>query len=182
MEKTDFELQPSLTNEFVKLGPIREADFEALYKIASDPLIWEQHPNKDRYKRNVFETFFKGAIESGGAFLVCNAKTGEPIGSSRFYEFNKEKKYIAIGYTFLSRAYWGTTYNRALKSLMLDHAFRFVDDVIFHIGANNIRSQKAIGKLGAKKIGQVEMEYYGEEKKLNFIYQLGKTDWEEIPK
>lgn len=175
----DFELQPNLANDIITLQPIKKADFETLYTIASDPLIWEQHPNKDRYKRNVFETFFQGAIESKGAFLISNNATGEPIGSSRFYEIDEEKKQVAIGYTFLSRNYWGTTYNRAVKAVMLNHAFKFVNKVIFHIGANNIRSQKAIEKLGAKKISELEMEYYGEEKKLNFVYQIDKESWEE---
>lgn len=173
----NFELQPKLENEFVKILPLKQEDFETLYSVASDPMIWEQHPNKDRYKKEVFETFFKGAIESGGAFLVFNAKTDIPIGSSRFYELDQNSDAIAIGYTFLKKDHWGTTYNRALKSLMLDHAFKFVNSVHFHIGANNIRSQKAIEKLGAKKTGEIEMEYYGEESKLNFIYQINKADW-----
>ena len=175
----NFDLRPThLKNEFVKLSPLAADDFDKLYQVASDPLIWEQHPNKVRYRREVFEIFFKGAIESGGAFLVCDSNTNQPIGSSRYYEYNTSKKTIAIGYTFLARDHWGTTYNKALKSLMLDHAFTFVNDVIFHIGANNIRSQKAIVKLGATKIGEVEMEYYGEQTKLNFIYQINKADWQ----
>ena len=174
----EFELQPTIENEFVKISPLKEDDFEALYKVASDPLIWEQHPNKDRYKREVFETFFKGAMESKGAFLVFDNKTGGVIGSSRFYGFDKEKKTVVIGYTFLAKDHWGTTYNRALKTLMLNHAFTVADKVIFHIGAYNIRSQTAIGRLGAKKIGEVEMEYYGEAKKLNFIFQIDKEEWE----
>lgn len=174
----DFELQPTLENAFVKIQPLRLNDFDTLYQLASDPLIWEQHPTKDRYKKEVFETFFQGAILSAGAFLVFNTKTNLPIGTSRFYEFNREAKSIAVGYTFLARDHWGTTYNRALKSLMLNYAFRCLNSVIFHIGANNIRSQKAIDKLGAKKIGEIEMEYYGNsEKILNYIYRIAKEDW-----
>jgi len=165
-----FELQTNLENDIVSIQPLKKNDFETLYTIASDPLIWEQHPNKNRYQRKVFETFFQGALESKGAFLVFDIKTNEPIGSSRFYDFNKETKTIAIGYTFIARKYWGRYYNHALKALMLEHAFKFVNTVIFHIGAVNIRSQKAIEKLGAKKIG--------EEEKLNFIYQINKEDWE----
>ena len=176
----NFELQPaSLKNEYVELTPLKKEDFERLYQIAKDPLLWEQHPNKDRYQKKVFETYFKGAMESGGAFLISDAKTNEPIGSSRFYEYDNEKRSVAIGYTFLARDHWGTTYNRAVKSLMLGHAFRFVDHVIFHIGAVNIRSQKAIEKLGAQKTGEVEMEYYGEQQKLNYIYQVDKKDWQD---
>ena len=172
-----FELQPTLANELIKIQPLKPTDFEALYKVASDPLVWEQHPNKDRYKREAFENFFKGAIESGGAFLVFDNKTGDVIGSSRYYDFNAAEKTVVIGYTFIARSHWGIGFNKSLKHFMLSHAFKFTDAVIFHIGANNIRSQKAISNIGAKKIGEVEMEYYGEPKKLNFIYRIEKTDW-----
>jgi RimJ/RimL family protein N-acetyltransferase len=181
MQDTEFELQPTLANVLIKIQPLKQPNFEALYKIASDPLLWEQHPNKDRYKREVFETFFKGAMESGGAFLVINNTTNQVIGTSRYYGFDKEAKTVVIGYTFIARDHWGKAYNKALKTLMLNHAFKFADSVIFHIGANNIRSQKAIGNIGAKKIGEVEMEYYGEPSRLNFIYQIDKEDWQTIP-
>lgn len=173
-----FHLQPTLENEFIKIQPLKKSDFETLYSVACDPLIWEQHPNKDRYKREVFEIFFKGAIESGGAFLVFDKQTGEVIGSSRFYDYSSENKSILIGYTFLARSHWGSKYNPALKNLMIQYAFQFADSVIFHIGANNIRSQKAIEKLGAKKINELEVEYYGEPSKLNFVYEIKKEDWQ----
>lgn len=171
------DLQPSIENEFIRIQPLDKQDFDELYKIASDPLLWEQHPNKDRYKKEVFESFFDDAIQSKGAFLVFDNKTGEVIGSSRFYDFNKAEKSIIIGFTFISRSHWGTNYNRALKSLMLNYAFQVVDKVIFHIEINNIRSQKATEKLGAIKIGQMERGYVGSEKKLNFIYELDKDIW-----
>lgn len=88
----NFELQPILENEYVKIIPLKNNDFEILYNIASDPLIWEQHPNKDRYKKEVFENFFKGAIESKGAFLILDNKTNMPIGSSRYYDLDLDKK------------------------------------------------------------------------------------------
>jgi len=176
-----FDLQPNdLKNEFVHLIPLKQEDFERLYEVASDPLIWEQHPNKNRYQRKEFENYFKGAMESGGAFLITDANTGKPIGSSRYYDFNEDEKKIEIGYTFLARDHWGTTYNRAVKKLMLDHAFKYVDHVIFHIGAENIRSQKAIEKLGAKKTGEIEVAYYGEPAKLNCVYQIDKSQWNTI--
>lgn len=169
-----FNLQPTLENEFVKILPLQESDFESLYAVANDPLIWEQHPNKDRYKREVFETFFKGAIESCGAFLVFDKQTGEAIGSSRYYDYNSNNKSILIGYTFFARSHWGSKYNPALKDLMLQYAFQYVEVVMFHIGANNIRSQKAIERLGAVKIDELEVMYYGEESKLNFVYEIKK--------
>jgi RimJ/RimL family protein N-acetyltransferase len=173
-----FELQPTLENEFIKILPLKEDEFEALYAVASDPLIWEQHPNKNRYQREDFLKYFEGAIASKGAFLVFNNKTGVLIGGSRYYDLDEAKSSVAIGYTFLACDHWGTTHNRALKTLMLNHAFCFVNEVIFHVGANNTRSQKAMEKLGAIKIDEIEMAYYGEPNRFNFVYQVTKEFWE----
>jgi len=172
-----FDLQPILENDLIQIVPLKEADFEALFAVASDPLIWEQHPNKDRYQREVFQNFFKGAIESKGAFIVYEKGTGKIVGSSRYYDFDEEKSEVAVGYTFIAREFWGKGHNRALKTLMLDYAFQFVEKVILHIGATNFRSQKATEKLGAVKVGELEVAYYGETVKLNFVYQVDKAKW-----
>lgn len=175
-----FELQPTIENELIRIRPLREDEFETLYAVAADPLIWEQHPNKDRYQRPVFENYFKGAIESKGAVLVFDAQTGAVIGSSRYYELDEAAGSVAIGYTFIARSHWGGKYNPALKALMLNHAFRFVNQVIFHVGAQNIRSQKALEKLGAKKTDEVVMAYYGEPDRHNFVYRILKEEWEGV--
>lgn len=174
----NFDLQPTLSNELIKISPLTEDSFDELYAVASDPLIWEQHPNKNRYQIDVFKTFFKGAIESKGAVLVYDLETNKAIGCSRYYDFDEENNSIIIGYTFLSRDYWGKSYNRSLKKLMFDYAFKFVEKVILHIGATNFRSQKSIEKIGATKIGELDVAYYGEPVKTNFVYQVTKTDWQ----
>lgn len=173
----NFDLQPTLENNLIKVVPLKESDFEALFAVASDPLIWEQHPNKDRYKREVFENFFKGAMESNGAFIVYEKETNKIVGSSRYYELDEANSSVAVGYTFIAREFWGKGHNRALKTLMLDYAFQFVDKVILHIGATNFRSQKASEKLGAIKISEIEVAYYGEPVKWNFVYQIDKVKW-----
>lgn len=144
-----------LSGDLVKLRPLEEADFEALYKVASDPKVWEQHPEPDRHERPVFEGFFRGAIESRGAFLISDAKSGEVIGSSRYLKHLPEESSVEVGYTFLATRCWGHTYNRELKMLMCDYAFEHVDSVVFRIGALNRRSRNAIEKIGAK----LEAEY-----------------------
>lgn len=172
-----FNLQPQhLKNEFIQLFPLQQDDFEALYTVASDPLVWEQHPNKLRYQREVFQNFFEGAIQSQGAFLIRDVQTNEVVGSSRFYDFDENDNSILIGYTFIGRKFWGKDYNKSLKKLMLDYAFQYVDKVYFHIGAQNYRSQKAIEKIGAIKVDEQEVEYYGEEAKMNYIYQIKKPN------
>lgn len=170
-----FDIQPkNLQNELIKLVPLHENDFEEMYEVASDPLVWEQHPNKLRYQRAIFQNFFQGAIASRGAFFVRDTETNEAIGSSRFYDYDEKNNSILIGYTFMARKYWGKDYNKALKKLMMDYAFQYVDTIYFHIGATNIRSQKAIEKIGAIKIDAIEVTYYGEASKLNYIYRINK--------
>ena len=180
IESKNFDLQPYLFDDLIEMLPLKENDFDELFKAAADPLLWEQHPNKDRYKEKVFRNFFKGAMESGGAFIVKDKKTMKVIGSSRYYDYNKEENSVSVGYTFISRDCWGKSFNPKMKKLMLDHAFEFVDKVYFHIGKDNIRSQKAIIKLGAVKVDEIDMRYFGEEVHRNFIYLMEKDVWGKI--
>ena len=173
-----FQLQPTLQNDQVILYPLKEDDFEALYGAASDPKVWEQHPNKDRWRREVFQNFFDGAIQSGGAFKIVDKASNRVIGSTRIYDYNGETNTILIGYTFYAHEYWGKGINPAVKKMMLDYLFHYVDEVHFHIGAQNLRSQIAIERIGAKKIGEQEVAYFGEEPKLNYIYAIRKEDWQ----
>jgi RimJ/RimL family protein N-acetyltransferase len=173
-----FEFQPQLKNDKIRLEPLGAGDFEALYAVASDALIWEQHPSRDRYKREVFENFFKGAMESGGAFRIHDAANGQLIGSSRFYEYDESQKKISIGYTFIARSHWASGHNRALKTLMLDHAFRYVDRVLFQVGVDNWRSRKAMEKLGGIYIGEEPVSYFGEAARPNVIFKIDSADWQ----
>jgi len=145
-----FDLQPTLSGKLLSLRPLRETDFPALFSAASDPEIWAQHPARDRYTEPVFRKFFDGGIESGGAFIIHDLASGSVIGSSRFCFYSQERDEIEIGFTFLSRQFWGGAYNSELKSLMLNHAFNYVGSVIFCVGSGNFRSQRAVQKLGAE--------------------------------
>ena len=176
MIEMKFNLQPTnLFNDTVILNPLKITDFECLFAVASDALIWEQHPNKLRYQKEVFQNFFDGAIESIGAFLIQDAQTHEIIGSTRFYDFDEKDNSILIGYTFLGRKFWGNGINAMVKKMLLNYAFQFVDMVYFHVGATNFRSQKAMEKLGALKIAEQEVAYFGEDSKLNYIYKINKN-------
>ncbi len=170
-------IQPILGNKNFKLIPLQETDFERLFAVASDPKVWEQHPNKDRYKREVFENFFKGAMESKGAFLILDKISNEVLGSTRFYDFNEKENTILIGYTFYGTNSWGKNVNPQLKKLMLDYIFQFVETVIFHVGKENIRSQKAMERLGAEKVREEEIAYFGELPKTNVVFEIKKENW-----
>jgi N-acetyltransferase len=147
-----FEPQPHLVGDLIELRQLRPEDWESLFAVASDPLIWEQHPAPDRYQEEVFKEFFREALESGGAFVVIDRKTQKIIGSSRYFGFNPGKREIEIGWTFLARSHWGGKYNGESKRLMLDHAFKFVESVVFLIGPTNFQSQKAVKKIGGVMI------------------------------
>ncbi len=171
-----FNLQPDhLQNELVSLFPLRETDLELLYPLAADPLVWEQHPNPNRYQRQVFETYFRGAMASNGAFIIKATQTGDPIGCTRFYDYNEDERQVLIGYTFFGRAYWGKGFNPAVKKLMLEYAFKFVDKVIFHVGADNKRSRIAMERLGAINSGMEEVAYFGEPPKTNVVYVISRS-------
>lgn len=148
-----FDLQPTLIGERVELRPLREEDFDALFAVARDPKIWEQHPCNDRWQEKVFRAFFRDAMVSGGAFIVVDRATGAVIGSSRYHGYDETKREIEIGWTFLARSRWGGAVNGEMKRLMLDHAFRFVESVVFLVGPNNIRSQRAMEKIGGRRDG-----------------------------
>ena len=169
-----FDLQPLLTGQLVRLRPLRRDDFDELYGVASDPLIWEQHPEPERCQVEVFRGFFRAALDSGGALVALDAADGKRIiGSSRFARYDPRKSEIEIGWTFLARPYWGGRYNGEMKRLMLDHAFKYLQRVVFLIGHHNLRSQKAIERIGGVAAGE-RTDGGG---KLRLVYEVRAADW-----
>ncbi len=167
-----FNLQPTLENDEILLTPLQADDFEALYAVASDPKIWEQHPNKNRWQREVFQNYFQGAIESKGALKIIDKKTGEIAGATRIYLDKDFADAAFVGYTFFATKHWGKGINPQVKQMMIDYLLQHVSQVLFQIGANNLRSQIAITRIGATKIAEQEVAYYGEPSVLNFIYRI----------
>jgi N-acetyltransferase len=177
MVKAD--LQPTLVGDNLLLRPLTEADWEAMYAVASDPLLWEVHPAWDRYKEPVFREYFAGAMKSRGALAVVDGATGTIIGGSRYANFVPERNEIEIGWSFLARDYWGGVHNREMKSLMLTHAFRFFDSIRFNIGATNVRSRRAVEKIGAVLDGEYVPEAInGVPPVLHVIYRINREQAE----
>jgi RimJ/RimL family protein N-acetyltransferase len=167
-----FDPQPTLEGELVALRPLRAEDFETLRAVASDPLIWEQHPKK-RHEEAEFRRFFEESLASRGALVVHDRADGQVIGSSRYFGHDEERSEVEIGWTFLARRYWGGAYNGEMKRLMLDHAFRSVDRVVFYIAPGNVRSQRAVQKIGAARDGS-RTDAAGV---VSWRYAIGKRDW-----
>jgi RimJ/RimL family protein N-acetyltransferase len=148
-----FDRQPFLVGELLELRPLQAGDFEALFRVAADPLIWELHPEPNRYQEATFRAFFEDALASSGALVALDRATGQIIGSSRYHGYDAEGSVIEIGWTFLARSHWGGRYNGEMKRLMLEHAFKSVQRVIFTIGPDNRRSQRAVEKIGGVRSG-----------------------------
>lgn len=161
--------QPTLEGELVRCRPLDAADREALFQVASDPLLWEQHPAKERAEREGFDRWFEAALASEGALVVIDKRDDRIIGSSRFAGYDPSRREVEIGWTFLARSHWGGAYNADLKRVMLEHAFLFVDAVLFRVHSGNLRSQRAVEKLGAVRTGtEPHPEGHGE----NYVFRL----------
>ena len=148
--------QPTLMGELVTIRPSTPADWDALFAVASDPLVWEVH----------------AGIASGGALTIIDKATGTVIGSSRYDNWVSESDEIEIGWTYLARAYWGGTYNREIKRLMLDHIHRFVGTVVFTVGETNHRSRGAMTKIGGVLREGVEYRLMAGEMKPHVIFEI----------
>jgi RimJ/RimL family protein N-acetyltransferase len=168
------DIQPTLTGELLELHPLKQDNYTELFKAASDPLIWEMHPQPDRYKPEVFKKFFDEALQSKGALVIIDRKKLEIIGSSRYYEYSQEKASVVIGYTFITRKYWGGVYNRELKKLMINYALQFVKATYFQVGLGNLRSQKAMLKIGGINTGIQEIPVSYAPPKKSYIYKIEK--------
>ena len=162
----------TLSNELVKLIPMIKNDYEWVFAAASDPEIWAQHPDTTRYTPVGFTRYFQKLIDTDIPYLILDAKTEQVIGATSFYQYDRHEKSVAIGYTFLGKKYWGGEYNQSIKNLMMDFAFEKLDKVIFHVASENIRSQMALGKIGAIKEKEEEEDENG---KVKFTYSIYKN-------
>ncbi|WP_422081666.1 GNAT family N-acetyltransferase [Ulvibacterium sp.] len=152
----NFDIQPFLENDLVSIRPLRGEDFENLFNVASDPLIWEQHQNKDRYTLKEYTRFFEESMISGGALLIQDKLSKDVIGSSRFKIVDEVEEVVEIGWSFLARDYWGGLYNREVKKLMVNYALKSYGNVVFYVHPQNFRSQCALEKIGAKRLNETK--------------------------
>jgi RimJ/RimL family protein N-acetyltransferase len=180
VRRLPFDSQPTLRGTLVELRPLRPEDYGDLYAVAADPLIWALHPARDRHREPVFRQFFDEALASGGALLATDAGTPRAIGSSRFHGYDEARSEVEIGWTFLARSRWGGRYNGEMKRLMLRHAFRFVGSVVLVVGPGNLRSQRAVEKIGG--VLQPERDAKG-----RLVYRIAASEFarreaaEELP-
>lgn len=146
------DLQAVLQDDLLLIRPLKKEDFQELYTLAADPLIWEQHQNKDRHTFENFSSFFNEGLASKGALVILNKHTQQIIGSSRYKLIHEAEGVVEIGWSFLAREFWGGSYNRRFKKLMINHALQYCSHIVFYVNSSNFRSQKAVEKLGGRKM------------------------------
>lgn len=174
--------QPVLEGERLFLRPLERSDWDALYAIAADRELWALHPSHDRWQEPVFRAFFEDALEQGGALAVVDKASGAVIGSSRFQEYDPSGDgQVEIGWSFLSRHYWGLKYNAEFKALMLEHAFKSVNRVIFRVGADNVISRKAMSNIGGRLTSETFVAERAGRDMLHVIYEITRNDFETGP-
>ena len=175
--------QPVLEGERLTLRPLRESDWDALYAVASDRALWAVHPSHDRWQEPVFRAFFDDAMAKGGALAIVDKSTGAVIGSSRFQFCDRpeEDGALEIGWSFLARACWGKGYNAEFKRLMLAHAFRFVDRVVFRVGADNVISRKAMANIGGRLTGDSYVEERAGRPVEHVVFEITRESFAEGP-
>lgn len=173
-----FDFQPTLRGPRITIRPIAADDWDELFEAASDPKIWEQHPARDRYREPVFREYFDEAIESGSAFVFVDRACDRIVGSSRYDGHDPVTREIEIGWTFLTRAYWGGSYNREIKQLMLQHAFRFVETVVLWVGVANLRSQLATQKIGGVLRDGIHARDQDQDNP-HVIFEVRRENWHE---
>ena len=175
------ERQPILEGQRVILRPMTEADREALFRVASDPLLWEQHPAPDRWKPEVFGALFDEGLHSGGALAVLERASGRIIGSSSLRRTPLDPAAAEIGWTYLAREFWGGTINREVKRLLLAHALASVPRVLFRVGESNWRSRKALEKIGANLTELEERIERGGRMVRHVVYEITRDSFARGP-
>ena len=174
--------QPVLDGERLYLRPLTEADWDALYAVASDKLLWEKHPSYDRWQEPVFRAFFDDALAQGGALAIVDKASGAVIGSSRFHGYDPAGEgEVMIGWSFLARPYWGLGYNAEFKRLMLAHAFRFVGRVLFRVGVDNVISRKAMANIGGRLTDLTWVEERAGRRVQHVLFEITRESFAEGP-
>ena len=174
--------QPTLETERLVIRPLGEEDREALYAVASDPGVWEQHPIHDRWRREIFDRFFDDGLASGGALAVVDKRDGSIIGSTRYDKYDPDEGgVVEIGWTFLAPRYWGKGINPEMKRAMLTYAFQSVALVEFRVGDTNYRSRNALEAIGAARTDRYELEKYQGKRVVHLVYEITRESFERGP-
>ena len=173
-----FDYQPTLSGDLLEMRPYTEADWDALFAAASDPLIWEVHPNTNRHEEAVFRASITDALGDQNGLVARLQSDGRVVGYSRYSSRFAESNEVEIGWTFLIRELWGGRYNREMKRLMLDHALKTFDAAVFRVGIDNIRSRGAMEKIGGVLTDRTFDVKVGDGIVVHVVYEITRENFQ----
>jgi RimJ/RimL family protein N-acetyltransferase len=172
-----------LAGQFVVLEPLAPEHEAGLYAASADPAVWRWLSVGQPRTPDAFHAWFEEALALPRSvpFATLGARTGTPIGSSRYLELRPEHRVLEIGWTWLSPSAWGTGANVEAKLLQLEHAFERLGArrVEFKTDALNDRSRAALAALPAAFEGvfRKHMLVRGNENRDSAWYAIVDDDW-----
>jgi RimJ/RimL family protein N-acetyltransferase len=150
-----------LKGSHVYLQFLTEGHREVLRPLAKDDRLWEFTKTlllNETYDQQ-FDTYFNEALSLAAkgdqAFVIVTTSDDRVIGMTRAYDLDRRVKKITIGHTWYIPSVWGLAHNKECKLLLLSYMFETLglERVDFKVAGQNIRSQKAVEKIGGVREG-----------------------------
>ena len=179
-----------LQNEVVRLVPLDICHIEGIYKAAQDPRIWEHMSvellSREKVLAYVDDAMKKRDIKTDYPFVIIQQETNEIIGATWYLDISMQHKRLEIGSTWLNPKAWRTNINTNCKCLLLQYGFEILEMQRIQIktGHENIRSQKAIERIGAVKEGILRNHMITKEGNVRHtvMYSITKEEWRTVKK
>jgi N-acetyltransferase len=174
-----------LDGHLVQLEKLSLRHIYALEKVAANPVIW-QHLPIEGWKKDCFWTWVYDSLElqmnkKAFVFAVIDNKSGKAIGTTRFQDMDCQHNKTDIGWTWYDPSVWGNGFNDEAKNLMLTLAFEVwnVVRIGFKVDERNLRSQRALEKIGAQQEGYIRKHMIRPDgsNRNSFLYGLTNDDW-----
>jgi len=180
-----FDYSFSLENEKVLLSPLTLGNYENLIEVASQEKLVQYSPS-DIYTPKTLKNYVEKALhqkqeKTSIPFVIFDKKKQQFAGSTRYMNINLNYKTLEIGATWIGHEFQGTGLNSQVKHLMINHAFDTMkfEKIEFRIDERNMRSRKAVEKLGGILEGILRKNIYLLDgfKRNTCCYGILKEEW-----
>ncbi|MEK6154263.1 GNAT family protein [Flavobacteriaceae bacterium 3-367] len=176
----------TLENEAVRLSPLELDNFHELYPIASQPKLVQYSPSDietpEALKNYVTVALEQREMKTSIPFIIYDKGKGRHAGCTRYMNIDWHNKVLEIGATWIGREFQGSGLNAQMKFLMLNHAFDEMgfEKVEFRVDERNLRSRKAVEKLGGVLEGIFRKNVYLLDgfKRNTCCYGILKEEWD----
>jgi len=180
----------ALENEVVFLKPLAQEDRQGIFEAGSYPEIWSYMSTEiekmDDVNKFVDKALLTKREKTEFPFVIVDKKSGQIIGSTRFMDIDETHKRLEIGTSWISPAFWRTAINTNCKYLLLQYCFEVLNlqRVQIKTDHENIRSQRAIERLGATKEGVLRNHMVRKDgtTRHTVMYSITLQEWPQVKK